>query len=671
MRKLFVLMSLSITLILSISAISASAQSPTYVNWNSNANYGLNWNYVSQSVLNSSNAQSLAIKWVLPLPAAAAPYKLNAIADTPIIENGIAYMFSTTATLYAVDTQDGSVLWSFQAPYSPASSGLNAGIYHGHNSDLFYSTELLGQPLVWFLYEGNGYHIYALAADTGHLVVNYTLPTNNLPGVRGIYQYTGRDAILDQKNGVLIIGTGSISEGTGIARGFFIGINVKTNPPQVMWETPVMPPQDGSDPNWDLQSIQSMQYAWIFNGTGAVNLKSLPLSVLNQTFYDDWGLTKYYNGTNSFAGTSTGWGGPWAVDPSTGVAYVTTDQASPDWNATFRPGPDLWSDSIFAINETNGQPIWAFQTTPHDLWDFDCSWSVLLVNATLSNGQTQPEVLKGCKNGYFYALDPNTGKLLWYFDPPNIVRENTYIANIFNETQMTKPWECYPAASCYQNPSGTGGFESDPSYNPNTGLVYVAAYNSGSKVAIQPVAPTPGVPYDTAGLNFAAGGAAGAPVYNTTIWALNAATGKPAWSLFIPNQGYRGGTTTTGNLLFVPLTNGTIDVINAATGTVVAQPFIGAGMDTQPAVGTDPNGNIVIIQPVGSAGGLGLFTPLVSGTVVALHILPSAPVVTTKTVSGVSPTIFYGVVAIAVVLAIVALAIGLASRRRGPPKSSS
>ncbi len=212
-----------------------------------------------------------------------------------------------------------------------------------------------------------------------------------------------------------------VSEGTTAGRGFYEAYNVSTGNPVFMWRDFIMPPQNNSDPNWDIQSVGNMTNAYIFNGTGAVNLKTLSPSVLNSTLYDDWG-TMGFNGTTAFAGTNTAWGGTFAMDPTSGTAFIATAQAAPDWNATFRPGPNLWTDSILSINDQTGQINWAFQTTAHDNWDWDCSWSVMLANATI-NGQVQETVFKGCKNGYFFALNAHTGALDWYFDAPSIARE--------------------------------------------------------------------------------------------------------------------------------------------------------------------------------------------------------------------------------------------------------
>src|SRR5207249_7100249 len=204
----------------------------------------------------------------------------------------------------------------------------------------------------------------------------------------------------------------------------------------------LVPPQDGSDPNWSIKSVQNMSHAYIFDGQKAVDLKALSPSQLNAMLFRDWGNFGF-NGTNSYAGAGPGWGGSWALDPSTGIAYVGTAQPSPDWNATTRPGPNLWSDSVMAIDVTTGKLVWAFQTTAHDLWDWDCSWSVMLANATV-NGQMTKVVYKACKNGYFYALDAATGNMLWYFNPPNInSTQHSQLNDPLKTPDLTKGWSTY------------------------------------------------------------------------------------------------------------------------------------------------------------------------------------------------------------------------------------
>ena len=129
-------------------------------------------------------------------------------------------------------------------------------------------------------------------------------------------------------------------------------------------------------------------------------------------------MTTVVNGTTDhvLAGAGPSFGDP-VVDTHHGIVFVSTSQASPDWNGTYRPGPDLYADSIIALNTTNGHMLWFYQTTPHDLFDFDCGWNTVLGNVT-SGGSAQEVVFKACKNGYVYAIGALTGALLWYFNPP-------------------------------------------------------------------------------------------------------------------------------------------------------------------------------------------------------------------------------------------------------------
>src|SRR3989442_12765896 len=126
-----------------------------------------------------------------------------------------------------------------------------------------------------------------------------------------------------------------------------------------------MPPQDGTDPSWSLNSVGNMSYAWIFHGGQNVNLKTLSAAQQRTLLYNDWG-NMGFNGTRSYAGTGLGWGGAWVNDPATGIGYVATAQPGPDFNATTRPGPNLWSNSILAIEMTIGKIMWVFQSWHHD-----------------------------------------------------------------------------------------------------------------------------------------------------------------------------------------------------------------------------------------------------------------------------------------------------------------
>ncbi len=102
-----------------------------------------------------------------------------------------------------------------------------------------------------------------------------------------------------------------------------------------------------------------------------------------------------------------------AVDPGDGLIYVATGNPTPEPDNTTAPGPtppgpDLYSDSIVALRAKSGRLVWYHQTTPHDSHDLDFIASVNLfpTSAGLAAGDGQ-------KNGVYYALDAQTGRLLW------------------------------------------------------------------------------------------------------------------------------------------------------------------------------------------------------------------------------------------------------------------
>jgi outer membrane protein assembly factor BamB len=620
-------------------------------------NFPFNWDYSPQTSINLTNVNDLGLKWLFPLPGPRISNTLgSSVIVTPMIVGGAVYYITSSDTLIAQNAENGQLLWSKNLSLNYDYPGI--GVLpeslnlQGHYHAIWYTTQVRDLPLVWVA--GDNYTVFAFNALSGGEAIKLDYLPVDVPGNHGFYDPGGKQMVVDQGRGILTV-TDSVSEGTDAGRGFFEGWNVTADPPMLLWRTFIMPPQDASDPLWSIRSVQNASYAWVFNGTAQVDLKALPNSTLYGMLYGDWGSFGF-NGTQSFAGTDGGWGGSDAYDPQTGIEYVGTGQPSPDWNATTRPGLDLWSSSVLAIDETTGQLVWAFQATPHDLGDYDCSWSVMLANATV-DGQTQKVVMKGCKNGYFYALDAATGKMLWYFDAPTIERTAaSMILDPTNKTEMTKPWANYPSVKPYiQNPCHAGGIESDPAYDPANNIAIVVTYNCPLWDRIIPTIGA-GVPYGSNGLDLSYFGPS--LPWNTTIWAINVDTGKPLWQYPIPDIGFRGGVDVSGGLVFVPASDGFLRALNEMTGKLVMQKNIGAALCTEPAIGQDIGGQEELVLPVcNGIEDVGL--PVNNGVMVALAPTPTtanATTVTTSVVvtsyvtsSGVSSTEFLSVAAVAVV----------------------
>ncbi len=604
-----VILALLVVLGTSSVPISHGAQPSTSANWTGHENnFPLNWSYDNQTTINSNNVGQLQVKWTFPVPSAPPGQITTAegVMVTPLIYQGIVYGVTNWNRIYALNAQNGDVIWYVDLPemtnyslYLQPSVPGPLGVPLGHYHAMFLTTQLWGEPLVWVV--SNTYQVFALKASTGDIVLNFNPFVSDrqagIAGSYGLYDEDTPDMLIDQRHAVLIFSP-SVTEGDSAGRGFIEGWSVSTTTPKFLWRTYVIPPQDGSEPQWSLDSVMNMSHAYIFNGTGAVDLKALPPSQLSSMLTGDWGNFGF-NGTNSFAGDSAAWGGAWAIDEETGTAYVGTNVPGPDWNATYRPGPNLWSASVLALNVTSGKLVWGFQAVPHALGDFDCSWNVMLANQTI-NGRSTPVIYKGCKNGYIFALNGTTGQMLWYLKPPSIRYENVIALNPLNATQMDKyNWDGYPSTRpIVQNPADTGALESDLAFDPSKNLVFAATYNDPKNFTYSDVGP-PKTPENITQWEFTWGVQILKIIplgsQNTTIYAIDASNGEVQWAFPIPNIAYRGGLTISGGVVYASTLDGTLWMINEGSGKLIATKSIGGSLLIQPSLGEDASGSMTLV----------------------------------------------------------------------------
>ncbi len=110
-----------------------------------------------------------------------------------------------------------------------------------------------------------------------------------------------------------------------------------------------------------------------------------------------------------------GGGNVWAVmsvDPEREMLFLPVSTPNYDFYGGDRPGKNLFTDSVVALDINTGEYIWHFQTVRHDLWDYDLAAHPNLVEVTLG-GKTIPAVAQGGKTGYLYVLHRETGEPLF------------------------------------------------------------------------------------------------------------------------------------------------------------------------------------------------------------------------------------------------------------------
>lgn len=180
---------------------------------------------------------------------------------------------------------------------------------------------------------------------------------------------------------------------------------------------------------------------------------------------DTWGPK-----TEPRAGGSTWITGTY--DPELNLIYWGTGNPGPDMNGDLRPGDNLYTCSLVALDADTGKLKWHFQFTPHDVHDWDAIGDPVLVDFKV-NGAMRKAVVQANRNGHYYALDRTNGKLL--FVKP------------YTEVSWTKEFttEGRPVLVSGQDPSeegtracpGLGGGHNwnATAYSPRTGLHYFSS----------------------------------------------------------------------------------------------------------------------------------------------------------------------------------------------------
>jgi len=266
-----------------------------------------------------------------------------------------------------------------------------------------------------------------------------------------------------------------------------------------------------------------------------------------------------------------------SYDPDLNLLYWGTGNPAPDWNGKGRPGDNLYSCSLLAIDPDIGKMKWYFQYTPHDTHDWDSSQVPVLFNETV-NGKPRKLVAMANRNGFYYVLDRVTGEFL--AGMPYVKQTWAKGLDAKGHPIMLKNTEPSAAGQLIY-PSVMGGTDwSSPSYSPETKLFYVTAHEMGAYFKEgKPKLDFSGPP------NFGGGGQSalsGDDAYGA-IRALDSLTGKLKWEYRLVAPAWVSTFATAGGLVFSGSDEGNFFALDANTGKLLWQFRIdGANVRTNP-----------------------------------------------------------------------------------------
>jgi quinoprotein glucose dehydrogenase len=333
--------------------------------------------------VNAENFGDLEEAWVWD----GASFNAASGRSTPSYIDGILYTVAGPRRhVVAIDPASGETIWSYREPntlrweYSMRQDygkGVAYAEIDGRGviyiiSPAFFLTALdakTGQPL-----EGFGKPVPVegfpqtgvvdLLADLGH---EYD-PYDGLPLEKGYITSSSPPIVV---NGVVVVGN-SAEQGYNQSRvenipGDILGYDAKTG--EFLWKFNVLP------------------------GPG------------------EFGHETWENDAWKWTGDISSWA-PLSADQERGIVYVPTNGATMDFYGGFRPGDNLFSTSLIALDVKTGERVWHYQLVHHDIWNYDTPTAPVLLDIE-KDGETIPIVVQVTKQSFAYTFNRETGEPIW------------------------------------------------------------------------------------------------------------------------------------------------------------------------------------------------------------------------------------------------------------------
>lgn len=286
-----------------------------------------------------------------------------------------------------------------------------------------------------------------------------------------------------------------------------------------------------------------------------------------------------------------------ALDAQTGHLYFGTGNPSPQMNDSGRPGDNLYTSSLVAIDVRSGEYLWHWQQVPHDLWGYDVASPPVLFDADVK-GRRVPAVGQASKLGWFYAHDRRDGKLLWKSEA-FVPQENLFARATADGVRIT--------------PGGAGGANWSPvALDAQRNLAFVAAMHMPMRYALKQLpaeGDKPAQPYFTLEPS------------EEPRWGVLAAIdlknpAKLAWSTKTPQPLIGGVLALASGVLFTGEGDGHFSAFDSASGARLWQFNCGAGVNAPP-IAYESNGKPLVAV---AAGGSAIWGYRQGGAVIAFGL---------------------------------------------------
>ncbi|MCL6608166.1 MAG: PQQ-binding-like beta-propeller repeat protein [Geminicoccaceae bacterium] len=477
--------------------------------------------------INTANVHRLRPAWIFQTDVK------ETMETTPIVVNGVMYVTTAFNHVYALDARTGEQLWHYKHKLGPITvyccGPNNRGV--AAYGDMVYMGTLDAK-------------LVALDAKTGKLVWETQIADPELG-----YSETMAPIAVDGK---ILIGTNGGEYGV---RGFVKAFDAKTG--KLVWTFYTIP--------------ENSVGVWATHDFAGRDLK-------RDIAAEKEALAKLGDPYKTLGG---GVWQPPAVDLERRRIYFVVGNPSPDLDGSLRPGDNLYTDSLVAVELDTGKYVCHFQYIPHDVWDLDAVSPPILVDVRDKDGKLVPGVLHGGKIGHLFVHKRDDCSLIRFSE-----------AMIPQEDMWTLPTK----EGARMLPGANGGVEWSPkAVNEKLGLVYVMNLHQPMTYHVEST-PYPG------GKLWLGGAFKVIPTEEQwgVLSAVDYHTGKIRWELEAERPLVGGVLATAGGLVFFGEGNGRFNAVDAATGAVLWSFRAGAGLNAPPASYTVDDQQYIVVAAGGN-----------------------------------------------------------------------
>ncbi len=298
-------------------------------------------------------------------------------------------------------------------------------------------------------------------------------------------------------------------------------------------------------------------------------------------------------------GGGTVWG--WiSYDPQLDLIYYGTANPGP-WNPQQRPGANKWTSGIFARRPDSGDAVWFYQTSPHDLHDYDSVNENVLVDLAIG-GRTLKVLLRPDRNGYLYVMDRVTGEVI--SADPFVHVTTSFGVDLATGTLRYNPAKAPMLGKIVREicPASPGGKDWQPSaWSPRTKLLYVPHQNLCQDSVAYETSYIAGTPYVGAEAKMYADPAGQRGAF--TAW--DPVARKKAWSIAEPFPVWSGALVTGGDVAFYGTMDNWFKAVDAKDGSELWKYKTSSGIIGQPISYRGPDGHQYVAVLAGVGGWAG------------------------------------------------------------------